>query len=263
MGTAGSRRRSGHGVKRGHLLPALLCALLGFASSSRSAPPRRPASRVCGRADLVRILDDVSQRADRLRTEARDLEDTRARVTAGSTGSRAALQAAEDRAKVLGSSPARSRLPAPASSSPSATRTARSGPTCCSTPSRSCATPAPRPWRSARDGPACGWSPARRSSDTRTGRRRQSSWWTDRAHLAVPRSASSATRARSRPRCDIPGGVLDVLRQTTRRVSSDSATRSTITSLRAPPSPRYARPAPRPVRQCPPGRTSEQSVTRT
>ena len=44
----------------------------------------------------------MTERADRLRTEARDLEDTRARVSGGSSGTRAALEEARDRARVLG-----------------------------------------------------------------------------------------------------------------------------------------------------------------
>jgi uncharacterized protein YlxW (UPF0749 family) len=52
--------------------------------------------------DLVRILDDVTERSDRLRAEARDLEETRTRVTDTSSGSRAALEEAQDRARVLG-----------------------------------------------------------------------------------------------------------------------------------------------------------------
>ena len=52
--------------------------------------------------DLVRILDDVTARSARLSTEARDLQDTRDQVTNGSDGSRAALVAAQEREQVLG-----------------------------------------------------------------------------------------------------------------------------------------------------------------
>jgi uncharacterized protein YlxW (UPF0749 family) len=90
------------GVKRGHLLPALLCALLGFAFVVQVRSTQDTGLEGLRQSDLVRILDDVNQRAERLQTEARDLEDTRSRLTSGSSGTRAALQAAEDRAKVLG-----------------------------------------------------------------------------------------------------------------------------------------------------------------
>ena len=70
----------------GHLLPAVLCALLGLRRGRAGAldPGRRP-----GRAAAGRPGPHPRRRhraADRLRTEARDLEDTRARVTAGSGG---------------------------------------------------------------------------------------------------------------------------------------------------------------------------------
>ena len=50
----------------------------------------------------MRILDDVTARTARLSTEARDLQDTRDRVAGGSDGSRAALEAAQAREQVLG-----------------------------------------------------------------------------------------------------------------------------------------------------------------
>ena len=89
-------------VKRGHLLPALLCAVLGFAVVVQVRSTQETGLEGLRQTDLVRILDDVSQRAARLRQESRDLEDTRARISAGSGGSLAALQDAQDRARVLG-----------------------------------------------------------------------------------------------------------------------------------------------------------------
>lgn len=89
-------------VKRGHLLPALLCAVLGFAVVVQVRSTQDAGLEGLRQTDLVRILDDVTERAARLRQEARDLEDTRARVTDTSTGTRAALQEAEDRSRVLG-----------------------------------------------------------------------------------------------------------------------------------------------------------------
>jgi len=89
-------------VKGGHLLPAVLCAVLGFAVVVQVRATQDTGLEGLRQTDLVRILDDVSERAARLRQEATDLEDTRARVTAGGGGSRAALQEAQDRARVLG-----------------------------------------------------------------------------------------------------------------------------------------------------------------
>ena len=80
----------------------MLCACSASPSSCRSRSTQDTGLDGLRQTDLVRILDDVTERADRLRTEARDLEDTRARVTAGSGGTRAALEEAQDRARVLG-----------------------------------------------------------------------------------------------------------------------------------------------------------------
>ena len=89
-------------ASRGNLLPGLLCALLGFAVVVQVRSTQDAGLDGLRQSDLVRILDDVTERSDRLRTEARDLEETRARVTNGSTGSRAALEEAQARARVLG-----------------------------------------------------------------------------------------------------------------------------------------------------------------
>ncbi len=76
---------------RGQLVAAVLCALLGFAVAVQVRANQDEGLSGLRQTDLVRILDDVTERSNRLQTEARDLEDTRARVTNGSTGSRAAL----------------------------------------------------------------------------------------------------------------------------------------------------------------------------
>jgi uncharacterized protein YlxW (UPF0749 family) len=89
-------------ANRGHLLPALLCAVLGFAVVVQVRSTQEAGLEGLRQSDLVRILDDVTERSDRLRAEARDLEDTRARVTNGSNGTRAALEEAQNRSKVLG-----------------------------------------------------------------------------------------------------------------------------------------------------------------
>lgn len=83
-------------------MPALLCALLGFAVVVQVRSTQDAGLDGLRQSDLVRILDDVTERADRLRTEARDLELTRTRLADGTTGTRAALEEAKRQAEVLG-----------------------------------------------------------------------------------------------------------------------------------------------------------------
>lgn len=87
---------------RGQLIAAVLCAVLGFALAVQVRSNQDAGLSSLRQSDLVRILDDVTERAARLQAEARDLEDTRDRVTSGSGGSRAALDEARQRAQTLG-----------------------------------------------------------------------------------------------------------------------------------------------------------------
>ncbi len=89
-------------ASRGHVLPALLCAVLGFAVVVQVQSTQSAGLDGLRQQDLVRILDDVTARSARLSTEARDLQDTRDKVAGGSDGSRAALEAAQAREQVLG-----------------------------------------------------------------------------------------------------------------------------------------------------------------
>ena len=50
-------------VKRGHLLPAVLCAVLGFAVVVQVRATQDTGLEGLRQTDLVRILDDVSERA--------------------------------------------------------------------------------------------------------------------------------------------------------------------------------------------------------
>lgn len=86
---------------RGQLVAAVLCALLGFAVAVQVRANRDAGLSGLRQTDLVRILDDVTERANRLQAEARDLEDTRAQVTGGSSGTRAALEEARRRRETL------------------------------------------------------------------------------------------------------------------------------------------------------------------
>jgi uncharacterized protein YlxW (UPF0749 family) len=82
---------------------AILCGLLGFfavvqlrlqADDNNLRSARQP--------DLIRILDDLNDRSERLDSEIRDLEQRRAELQSGSDRSKAALTEAEDRKATLG-----------------------------------------------------------------------------------------------------------------------------------------------------------------
>lgn len=87
---------------RGQLVAGVLCALLGFAVAVQVRANQDEGLSGLRQTDLVRILDDVTQRASRLQAEARDLEDTKAKVSGGSSGSLAALEEARQRSQTLG-----------------------------------------------------------------------------------------------------------------------------------------------------------------
>lgn len=87
---------------RAQLVAAALCAVLGFAVAVQVRANQDAGLSGLRQSDLVRILDDVSERGARLQAEARDLQETRDRVTGGSDGNLAALEEARDRARVLG-----------------------------------------------------------------------------------------------------------------------------------------------------------------
>jgi len=89
-------------ASRGTLVPALLCALLGFAVVVQVRSTQDAGLDGLRQTDLVRILDDVTERAARLQAESRDLEDTKAKVSGGSSGSLAALEEARHRSQTLG-----------------------------------------------------------------------------------------------------------------------------------------------------------------
>jgi uncharacterized protein YlxW (UPF0749 family) len=81
----------------------LLAALLGFALAvqvrSTESNSALPSAR---QEDLVRILDDLNAREERLRREIADLERTSAGLTSGAAGTDAALREARRRAEQLG-----------------------------------------------------------------------------------------------------------------------------------------------------------------
>lgn len=87
---------------RGQIIGAVLLAVLGFAAAVQVRATQDAELEGLRQTDLVRILDDVSERAARLQAEARDLQETRDRVSGGSDGVLAALEEARARARTLG-----------------------------------------------------------------------------------------------------------------------------------------------------------------
>ena len=91
--SAGRPRRT-----RGQLLAALLVAALGFALVAQLRQTEEQGLASLRQSDLVRILDDVGDRRDRLAAEASDLDSQRRELASGAGGSQAAaLQAARER----------------------------------------------------------------------------------------------------------------------------------------------------------------------
>ena len=85
------------------LLVALLLALLGFAAVVQVRATQEDTLLATARQeDLVAILDDLSNRNDRLRAEIGTLTDAQERLTTGTDSTEAALQEARRRAQLLG-----------------------------------------------------------------------------------------------------------------------------------------------------------------
>ncbi len=85
-------------LNRSQLLAGLLCAALGFAlvvQVQQSASDQLSSAR---QEDLVRLLDEVTQRADRLDEEVSRLERTRDELASGTGRAQAALELARERA---------------------------------------------------------------------------------------------------------------------------------------------------------------------
>jgi uncharacterized protein YlxW (UPF0749 family) len=87
---------------RAQIIAAVLCGMLGFAAAVQVRANQDSDLAGLRQTDLVRILDDVTERSARLQAEARDLEAARAEVTDVTSGSRAALEEARARVRTLG-----------------------------------------------------------------------------------------------------------------------------------------------------------------
>lgn len=89
-------------ASRGQILAGVLCALLGFAVVAQVRQTRVEGLTNLRQSDLVRILDDSTQRYEQLQREAATLEQTRQQLLSGSDKQKAALQAATQRAATQG-----------------------------------------------------------------------------------------------------------------------------------------------------------------
>lgn len=87
---------------RSQAVVGLMAAILGFALVVQLRSTQGTAQFASARQeDLVRILDDLSQRSERLRQEIEELERTRDRLTGGAGQSAAALEESRRRQAVL------------------------------------------------------------------------------------------------------------------------------------------------------------------
>jgi len=90
-------------ISRGQILAAILCAGLGFALVVQVRVHARGENLESARpADLVLILDNVTEESRRLTDELRELEAARQRLTFGSDRSRAALEETTKLGRTLG-----------------------------------------------------------------------------------------------------------------------------------------------------------------
>jgi uncharacterized protein YlxW (UPF0749 family) len=88
--------------RRGHLLAATLLGLLGFSVVVQAQQTQGEGLTTLGQSDLLRLLDNVSERNTRLEEEARSLQQQSERLRSGSDTAAAAEQAARERAGALG-----------------------------------------------------------------------------------------------------------------------------------------------------------------
>ncbi|WP_336707272.1 DUF881 domain-containing protein [Oerskovia sp. USHLN155] len=89
-------------VTRSQLLAGLLCALLGFALAVQVSQTQEQQLSSLRQSDLVRLLDDVTQRANDLESRVQGLQDTRDELSSGSGQQRAALELAQRQSQTQG-----------------------------------------------------------------------------------------------------------------------------------------------------------------
>src|SRR5450756_3022139 len=81
-------------ASRGQAITGLLCALLGFALVVQVRANRSEGLSSLRQDELVRILDEVTRRAEELQTQVTDLRAQRTELVTGSDTERAAREAA-------------------------------------------------------------------------------------------------------------------------------------------------------------------------
>jgi uncharacterized protein YlxW (UPF0749 family) len=89
-------------MTRAHLLGGLLLGLLGFSLVVQARQTQSENLSSLNQSQLVRVLDDVTHEAERLDSEARDLERTSQDLQSGSDRAAAAEKATRARLEVLG-----------------------------------------------------------------------------------------------------------------------------------------------------------------
>jgi uncharacterized protein YlxW (UPF0749 family) len=99
---AGALRPPRFRITRAHLLAGGLLGLLGFSLVVQAHQTQAGNLTTLSQSDLVRLLDDVTRRSDRLDAEARDLQRTSEELRTGSDKAAAAEKAAGQRLEVLG-----------------------------------------------------------------------------------------------------------------------------------------------------------------
>jgi len=226
---------------RGQLVAGVLLALLGFAVAVQVRANQDAGLSGLRQTDLVSILDDVTARASRLQAEARNLEDTKARVSGGSSGTRAALDEARQRSQTLGI--LAGTLPA-------------DGPgiefTISDPRGKVGADVLLDTLQELRDAGgevfeigAVGGANVRVVASTYISDADGAGIVVDGVHLQPPYRIRVIGDSRTLAGAlDIPGGVLDVLSQSNAQGTVTQRTNVVITSLRPTPTPQYAHPAP-------------------
>jgi uncharacterized protein YlxW (UPF0749 family) len=89
-------------ASRAQALAGVLTLLLGFAVVTQLRQTQAEGLSALSQTDLVGILDDVNQREARLEDDSRQLQATQERLRSGSDTSQAALDAAQSRLDTLG-----------------------------------------------------------------------------------------------------------------------------------------------------------------
>lgn len=87
---------------RAQVLAGLLCALLGFALVVQVRQTQAEGLSSLSQEELVRLLDDVNERSDRLEEEARQLQQTRDELLSGSNSAQVAAEEARSAAQTYG-----------------------------------------------------------------------------------------------------------------------------------------------------------------